>query len=109
MKRILLTAILGISFVNLSIGQICSPPSASSELNAGNVRAGLLNGGDFWWDGIGESRYEYPKVGLGQPSINALFTGAIWLSAKDNANNLKLAAMTFRNQGFDFYQGRKWP
>lgn len=105
MKTILLTAILGISFINLSIGQICSPPSASAELNAGNVRAGLLNGGDFWWDGISEAKYEYPKVGPGQTSIHALFAGAIWLSARDNANNLKLAAMTFRIQGFDFYPG----
>lgn len=60
-----------------------------------------MNGGDFWWDGIQNAEYEFP-INSGN---NALFAGAIWLSALDTGGNLKVAAMTYRNQGYDFYPG----
>jgi len=33
------------------------------------------------------------------------FSGALWIGGKDNGGNLKLAAMTYRQRGSDFWPG----
>lgn len=91
-------------YVNVTCESIfaqCSPPTASAELNINNVRALLMNGGDFWWDGVGVPRYEYPKGS----SRYALFAGAMWLSALDANGNILTSAMKYRTDGYDFYSG----
>lgn len=85
----------------------CSPSVSQIELNINNVRTRILGGGDFWWDGVENPRYEIPKIdpASGQTSISALFAGALWFTGLDNGGNLKCAAQTFRNQGHDFFTG----
>lgn len=39
----------------------CSPSTAVTDLNIGNVRAYILINGDMWWDLIGSPLYEVPK------------------------------------------------
>jgi len=100
-KALIILTILSANFTSKSINAQCNPPNAFAELDINNVKAGLMNGGDFWWDGIGVPRYEYPK-GSGRL---ALFSGALWLSALDGNGNLLTSAMKYRNSGFEFYPG----
>ncbi|NUM31751.1 MAG: hypothetical protein HUU47_05440 [Bacteroidetes bacterium] len=86
----------------------CEPATASADLDVNNVRTKILNGGDMWWD-LKNPKYEIPKID-DQNSIkkHSLFSGAIWVggySQKGGSGNLKLAAMTYRQGGSDFWPG----
>jgi hypothetical protein len=85
----------------------CAPSNSQRDLDINNVRARLLGGGDFWWDGVSNARYEIPKVDVSSNAIpiNAIFAGALWFTGVDNGGNLKVAAQTYRNQGHDFWPG----
>jgi hypothetical protein len=85
----------------------CSPSVSQIDLDINNVRARILGGGDFWWDGVESARYEVPKVdpASGATPLSVLFAGALWFTGLDNGGNLKCAAQTFRNQGHDFFNG----
>jgi hypothetical protein len=88
-----------------SLANTCEPASQSADLDINNVRTKLLNGGDMWWD-LNNPKYEVPKVN--DPNAvrkHSLFSGAIWIGGKDNGGNLKLAAMTYRQFGSDFWPG----
>lgn len=85
---------------NLSFSQ-CNPPSAFETLEINNISAMLMNGGDFWWDGIALPGYEYPKGS----SRTALYSGGIWLSGIADNGDLLTAAMKYRTSGFEFYPG----
>jgi hypothetical protein len=83
----------------------CEPASQSVDLDINNVRTKLLNGGDMWWD-LNNPKYEVPKIS--DPNAvrkHSLFSGAIWIGGKDNGGSLKLAAMTYRQRGSDFWPG----
>ena len=75
-------------------------PSSEAELNIGNVRTTILGGGDMWWN-LTEAQYEIPK----NEGVHSLFAGSLWIGGLDNQNNLKIAAMTYRQTGSDFYPG----
>ncbi len=84
----------------------CQPATAYTELNINNVRAGLMTGGDIWWD-LSNGRYEVPKieVGSGETSVSSLFAGALWIGGIDQLGQLKIAAQTYRQTGNDFWPG----
>ena len=82
------------------LGGGCLDPSSEAELNIGNVRANILGGGDMWWN-LTDARYEIPK----DEGVHSLFAGSLWIGGMDNQNNLKIAAMTYRQTGSDFYPG----
>lgn len=82
----------------------CEPASASADLDINNVRTKILNGGDMWWD-LSSARYEIPKLNdANAVRKNSLFAGAIWIGGEDEGV-LKLAAMTYRQSGSDFWPG----
>ncbi|MBI1315718.1 hypothetical protein GC167_02515 [bacterium] len=80
--------------------ELCAPATAQSDLNINNVRATILGGGDMWWD-LNQARYEVPKG----ENKHAMFAGALWLGGVDEGNQLKLAAMTYRQRGNDYWTG----
>lgn len=84
----------------------CEPATQSADLDINNVRTKILNGGDMWWD-LNTARYEIPKVNDANAiRKNSLFAGALWIGGlEDGSNNLKLAAMTYRQRGSDFWPG----
>jgi len=96
------------SHVALRLGAAdCDAATSQFDLDINNVRAKLLNGGDFWWN-LSSAKYEVPKVDQdkpGQVSVHSLFAGAIWISGEDEGGNLKLAAQTYRSNGNDFWPG----
>jgi hypothetical protein len=81
----------------------CSPSSAFEWLDINNVRGRINAGGDMWWDlpgGTG-AKYFIPKNG----SATSLFAGSLWIGGLDINNQLKLAAVRFRQDGNDFWTG----
>lgn len=82
----------------------CVTPTAQFDLDINNVRARLLTGGDMWWN-LSEARYEVPKGDGTGASLNAIFSGTIWITGKDFGGQLKCAATRYRQQGDDFWPG----
>ena len=72
--------------------EACLPPSASSQLDINNVRALLHNGGDMWWDLVGNPRYEVPKGS----NRHSMFASSLWIGGLDDAGQLRVAAQTYR-------------
>jgi hypothetical protein len=84
----------------------CAAPTSFAQLDINNVRTTLMNGGDMWWDLVGNPRYEVPKNNtVGATPKHALFAGAIWIGGYDGGGQLRLAAQTYRQTGTDFYPG----
>jgi hypothetical protein len=82
------------------LAESCAPATAGTDLNINNVRARILNGGDMWWD-LNIAQYEVPKGS----NKHSMFAGALWLGGIDEAEQLKLAAMTYRQRGVDYWPG----
>ena len=78
----------------------CAPASSQTDLDVNNVRATILGGGDMWWN-LSDAQYEIPK-GSG---LNSLFAGSLWIGGVDAGGQLKVAAMTYRQGGNDFWPG----
>lgn len=84
-----------------TLAEGCAPATAQQDLNINNVRALILSGGDMWWDLDANPRYEIPKGS----NRYSMFAGALWLGGIDEAQQLKLAAMTYRSDGVDYWTG----
>lgn len=78
----------------------CNPAQSRTDLDINNVRTKILGGGDMWWD-LTSAKYEIPKGG----KAHSLFAGALWIGGIDEGNQLKVAAMTYRQSGNDFWPG----
>ena len=81
----------------------CTPSSSYDWLDINNVRTRINSGGDMWWDlpaGTG-SKYFIPANG----SATSLFAGSLWIAGVDVNNQLKCAALRFRQVGNDYYTG----
>ena len=81
----------------------CTPSSTFSWLNINNVRARVNAGGDMWWDLPGGSgaKYYIPA----KSSMTSLYAGSLWIAGMDINNQLKCAAIRFRQVGNDFWTG----
>lgn len=79
----------------------CAPANSSAFLEYNNVKTIIHSGGNMWQiAGQNLSQYEVPK-GSG---IMALFTSALWLGGVDINDQLKLAAVRYRD-GQDYWTG----
>lgn len=78
----------------------CKAPTSRIDLDINNVRTTILNGGDMWWD-LSNAQYEIPR-GSDKHSI---YAGSIMIGGVDQTGNLKMAALTHRVQGSDFWAG----
>lgn len=85
----------------------CAAPRASRELWVNNVRTIIYSGGDMWWDlnGNGNAYYYVPAVSNRAVGVSSCFGGSIWLGGLDAGGQLKVAAMTYRQNGIDFWPG----
>ncbi len=77
----------------------CLSATNSNELTINNVRAYIETNGTMWNKEI--AQYEVPK-GSGKSSM---FAAALWIGGMDDNNQLKLAAVRFRQNGDDFWTG----
>ena len=79
----------------------CAPPTASTYMELNNVRALIHTAGNLWQiPNQNLNIYEVPK----NSGVMALFTAALWLGGTDVNNQLKLAALRYRN-GQDYWTG----
>ena len=87
---------------NKDLAADCAPSTARAELALNNVRFLIETGGNMWEDRAqGAPHYYVPKAG----NNSVLFAGSLWMGGYDPANNLKLAAVRFRQNGNDFWPG----
>ena len=87
-----------------SVMALCAPAAAKEDLDINNVRATILTGGDMWWDLV-NGKYLVPKPAPGLNGPTSLFAGSLWIGGFDASNTLKVAAMTYRQTGNDFWPG----
>ncbi len=80
----------------------CRATTAQFDLDVNNVRARVLNGGDLWWDPVGQTPYYEVPIGSNK---NSIYSGALWIAGIDNNNQIKAACQTYRQQGNDFWAG----
>ena len=79
----------------------CIPPSHTTSMEFNNVRMLVHTAGNMWQvQNQNRSVYEVPK----NSNIMALFTSALWLGGTDVNDQLKLAALRYRN-GADYWTG----
>ena len=83
-----------------NVAASCTPATAQTDLNINNIRTTILNGGDMWWN-LADGQYEVPKGG----NRHSMFAGALWVGGWDAGGQLKVAAMTYRQTGSDFWPG----
>ena len=69
-------------------------------MDINNVRTTILGGGDMWWD-LDNAKYEIPQGS----DRHSMFAGALWIGGLDAQGNLKVAGMTYRQDGNDFWPG----
>ncbi len=86
--------------VNTKVVAGCAPSASKTDLDINNVRATIMGAGDMWWN-LSDAQYEIPKGG----NKNSLFAGALWIGGVDDGGQLKVAAMTYRQSGDDFWPG----
>lgn len=82
----------------------CAPATDKADLDINNVRTTILTGGDMWWDLL-NGKYFVPKPPRGAVGTTALFAGSLWIGGEDVGGSLKVAAMTYRQTGNDFWPG----
>ena len=81
----------------------CAPSSSFEWLDINNVKTRINAGGDMWWDlpgGTG-SKYFIPANGV----ATSLYAGSLWIAGVDVNQQLKCAAVRFRQDGNDFWTG----
>ena len=81
----------------------CTPSSSFEWLDINNVRTRINSGGDMWWDlpaGTG-SKYYIPA----NSATTSLFAGSLWIAGVDLNDQLKCAALRFRQVGNDYFTG----
>ena len=85
----------------------CKGAKASRELWVNNVRTIIFTGGDMWWDlfGGGNAYYGVPGIQDRSAMISTEFGGSVWIGGLDGGGQLKIAAMTYRQTGYDFWPG----
>jgi len=79
----------------------CAAASSFRFLDVNNVRARINTGGDMWWDLNDFGQYYIPKGG----TATSLFSGSLWIGGLDINNQLKLAAVRYRQSGNDYWPG----
>jgi len=81
----------------------CYPAVCYAKLDINNIEAMVMNGGDMFWDlfGSGRNHYYFPKGS----QKNMAGPSAIWIGGFDGGGQLKTAAQTYRQSGYDFWPG----
>lgn len=80
----------------------CPQDQGAAFLELNNVRVRIMDEGDMWWNpGTNSPQYFVPKGG----TACSLFAGSLWIGGLDAGGQLKVSAMTYRQNGEDFWAG----
>lgn len=77
------------------------PNTNYRNLDVNQVDAYYMNRGQMFWDGISQASYEVPK-GSGKHSA---FAAGLWMSAKDQSDDIHVAVAKFNSNGHDYFPG----
>ena len=77
----------------------CTSPNAYTTIHGNNIRAGILNAGDLFWD-LNDPQF-IPNPTPNGPNPSTIFAAGLWLGGVDPAGNLKLATSTYRDASAD--------
>jgi len=99
MKKIYALLII-FAFCSAVKAQSCNPGTAKAQLDINNVNTTILGTGDMWWD-LASAKYEVPKGG----GASSMFAGSLWIGGLDAGGQLHTSAMTYRQNGVDFWPG----
>lgn len=81
---------------------LCAPATGLRDLAWNNVKALIETGGSMWQNrSLSRAAYEVPK-GSG---VSSIYAGALWMGGISPDQQLKLAAVTFRGEGNDYWPG----
>ena len=86
----------------------CSNAVANASLQLNNVRTRIdATGGSMWQNRANNlADYEVPKRNTSDdPRYTSIYAGALWMGGTDVNGQLKIAAVSFRNSGNDFWPG----
>ncbi|MFM9985003.1 MAG: T9SS C-terminal target domain-containing protein [Flavobacteriales bacterium] len=85
----------------------CAPATGIRDLEWNNVRARIETGGSMWQDRANSrAAYVVPKPKSEEDDeVSSIYSGALWLGGLSPDQQLKLAAVTFRADGNDFWPG----
>ena len=82
--------------------EACAPATALRDLEWNNVRALIENAGALWYNrAIDKGAFIVPK----EEGVSVVYGGALWLGGISPDQQLKLAAVRYRNTGNDFWPG----
>ena len=82
--------------------EACAPATALRDLEWNNVRALIENAGALWYNrAIDKGAFMVPK----EEGVSVVYGGALWLGGISPDQQLKLAAVRYRNTGNDFWPG----
>jgi len=82
----------------------CRFPTSEAVLHVNNIKAYFSNGGDFWRNQFNSPGYIVETNDRGN-YFSTTFASALWLGGLDEAGALKVAAITYRQNGVDFWPG----
>jgi hypothetical protein len=82
----------------------CTESTAQEYIQNSDMKILFRNGGDMFWDGQSNAKYQVPYA-YGQTPTNTIFAGATWMGAYDTGGNLYVAAQTYRSNGNDYWAG----
>ena len=84
----------------------CNPGDQFDFLEINQVRALISTSGMLWYNGD-QHYYQVPKYeGMNQDSAkNIMFDGGLWMGALDEFGQLKVAASTYGQNGYDYWPG----
>ena len=77
----------------------CLPATNSNQITINNVRAYIETNGTMWFKEI--AQYEVPRGS----QKTSMFAAALWIGGRDVSGQLRLAAVTFRQRGDDYWTG----
>jgi hypothetical protein len=81
---------------------LCAPATGLRDLAWNNVKALIETGGSMWQNrSLSRAAYEVPKGG----GVSSIYAGALWMGGISPDQQLKLAAVTFRGEGNDYWPG----
>ena len=90
------------TLVGESRADACAPATALRDLEWNNVRALIENGGALWYNrAIDKGAFMVPK----EEGVSVVYGGALWMGGISPDQQLKLAAVRYRNTGNDFWPG----
>lgn len=92
--------ILGFSLLAISITGIAQT-SGSATLDINQVKAQVNSDGNLFWNNAGAPKFEVPSGS----SKHTIFADALWIGGYDSTGQLHIAAQTYNQTGFDFFNG----